>query len=321
MPRTRTRLGFTLIELLVVIAIIAILIGLLLPAVQKVRAAAQKTRCTNNLKQLGLAMHNFHNDQERYPYGLIWTGNAGLDVYAAPNQQVGGIPYFRVLFPYIEENPKYPDYRNLTMSTCPSDPRDEEITWSTGFGGSGQGWGLYWYVPLDKNSYGDNKGVIITKSVVTAPSPPPPGSQGGYMYADRKRVSHSDITDGESSTLLLGERPPTIDKFWGWWDYPTMPDTRTPVRSSSPFYGSDTHGGSGETCTNPGVFRQANLRSDCFFNSVSSFHPGGANFLFCDGSVRFYPFKISAIIAGSSPPVSIIEAMVTRNGAENYDAD
>jgi len=294
------RRAFTLIELLVVIAIIAILIGLLLPAIQKVREAADRTRCTNNLKQIGLAINNYHNDKGEFPCGMIYTGDQ-LQNY------VGGIPWIRSIFPYLEINKKLDDNRNFDLGTCPSDPRGDEIIWNTSFGGSGNGWGLYWYVPLDKNTYGDNKGTIITRTVVSL--------NGKYVYQG-PGVKMDDIMDGASQTTCIGERPPSVDKFWGWWDYPTMPDTRTPVRSTSPFYSTSGTTPS-QTCT--GTFSLASTRSNCPFGSISSFHPGGGNFLFLDGSVRFLDYSVAKLVPGTSPPISIIEALVTRSGGESIE--
>src|SRR4051812_47967232 len=109
MNRLRNRPGFTLIELLVVIAIIAILIGLLLPAVQKVREAANRTKCNNNLKQLGLAIHAFHDAKDVFPSGQWPAKNAEPDSPAATYD----VFWMRLLFPYIEQSAGLTEDRNI----------------------------------------------------------------------------------------------------------------------------------------------------------------------------------------------------------------
>jgi prepilin-type N-terminal cleavage/methylation domain-containing protein len=178
--------GFTLIELLVVIAIIAILMGLLLPAVQKVREAASRARCQNNLKQIGIALHNYESGNKLFPAG----GDAN------------GFSVLCYLLPYIEQDPLFksidftttPALNTVALSMpvplfkCPSDPVSQS-TVPTGFGG---------------NNYRWNAGVSIVNSypsAVNAAMPPPNGGfwVGGVTY------KVADISDGLSNTAAFSE--------------------------------------------------------------------------------------------------------------------
>jgi prepilin-type N-terminal cleavage/methylation domain-containing protein len=109
MDRSKDRHAFTLIELLVVIAIIAVLIALLLPAIQKVREAANRIHCQSNLKQLGLALQSYHDDRGQFPPGAVWTNSS---LYAAP--RINGMIY---LLPYLEQTNLY---NQITFPTVPT---------------------------------------------------------------------------------------------------------------------------------------------------------------------------------------------------------
>jgi prepilin-type N-terminal cleavage/methylation domain-containing protein/prepilin-type processing-associated H-X9-DG protein len=307
------RKGFTLIELLVVIAIIAILIGLLVPAVQKVREAAARTQCLNNLKQLGLAAHNYHDSYKKFPPGVnlpfttaVASGYSAQPVYPGLNESL-----LEFLLPYVEQAPLY---RQLNFSVnqygnclgpnslgativpvylCPSDIGPTQTTYVTG--------GKTYY--FGANSYGGNPGVygFYTGSM----------DQTGLFYIN-SQVRISGVTDGTSNTFMFGERKRndlTYDLIyggsfgqrsgWAWannlpgFDY--LFGAAAQINWVMPT----------SLTSDPG-FVYEDIRFSCY----GSQHTGGANFCFADGSVRF--------LAESTPLVTL-QQLSTRSGGEVVD--
>jgi prepilin-type N-terminal cleavage/methylation domain-containing protein/prepilin-type processing-associated H-X9-DG protein len=284
------RKGFTLIELLVVIAIIAILIALLVPAVQKVRAAAARAQCTNNLKQIGLALHAFHDSKKRFPSGIMvaigpGSGSGGITMPPAkcpPPPETGKWgSWLTYILPYVEQGALYgqldlsgreypyctgptsPGATVVPIYICPSDyvPKTT-ITYTTSY---------YFGV----NSYFANAG---TKAWPVASA-----SFNGVMYYNSS-VKIGQITDGTSNTLLAGERyskdPDLQDsdladvRGWAWTNYNSgedhLGDVSYPMNSQKAVIGPDARK-----------------------NNFGSGHADGANFVLCDGSVRFFSTSFS----------------------------
>jgi prepilin-type N-terminal cleavage/methylation domain-containing protein/prepilin-type processing-associated H-X9-DG protein len=291
--------GFTLIELLVVIAIIAILIGLLLPAVQKVREAAARMKCSNNLKQIGLALHSYHDANNRFP-----PGGTGPNVgpFVAPVGMTGSIGYTVYILPYEEQDNVFRqmntavDYNqdpNLAVAPllipiyqCPS----AVITEST-------------YVTGKTNHY---QGVAGPKGTNPQTGQPyaatnPTGLHGGFsnqgVLGPNTRVTIGAITDGTSNTLLVGELSwKDANCYRPWtrgWDSDAMAASKnvTNPMNAVPYNGSSN------------------------FNDVSfgSQHAGGgANFLLADGSVRFLRQSID---------INAYKAAASRDGGETLGLD
>jgi prepilin-type processing-associated H-X9-DG protein len=273
----------------VVIAIIAVLIGLLVPAVQKVREAAARTQCVNNLKQLGLALHAYHDTCKHFP------PPRGNHVPTPLFTEFRG--WMCEILTYVEQgnlarrmytNPWYVGFFatfNTPVVTylCPSDPRD------------------LLNVPAGNGAFTSYLGVTGSDLDVNAQFN---GPTNGIFNVSSKGLRLTDITDGTSNTLMLGERPPAADLFLGWYgasDYDCLLSARQQ-------YG-DPFGASG--CVLPGLFGPGRVDGPCDgdSNHFWSFHSGGANWVFGDGSVHFLPYAASAVTI----------PLASRNGGEVAD--
>ena len=306
-PRRR---GFTLIELLVVIAIIAVLIALLLPAVQAAREAARRTQCVNNFKQLGLAMHNYHDTMGAFPIGRM-----GIGYNYSPNRGQRRTWAFSIL-PYFEqgnlfnainfslqfyERPNTTVIRTpLSVFQCPSDTpsiQEPDTPYPRGKGNFAANWGnTHFY--QDETNHGAASG-----NPYTGPYGPPILFSGA-PFKGNVSTSLRDMTDGTSNTILCAEVVMGLNAAGGLYDHRgdlfnddfncTMFNTYTPPNSKIP----DRMGGNANGwpwCT----YGRAPNVPPCTggvpsFNAARSRHPGGVNTLLADGSVRFMKDTINA---------------------------
>jgi prepilin-type N-terminal cleavage/methylation domain-containing protein/prepilin-type processing-associated H-X9-DG protein len=287
--RFRSRLGFTLIELLVVIAIIAILIGLLLPAVQKVREAAARMKCQNNFKQIGLGLHNYHDSYQKFPVGTTEALNGN-------GSQTNRMDWAVLILPYVEQNAIYQNAfaANTTSGNmvgnftgfqtpiptfiCPSDSNSPKV--HTGSS------------PTDANQQGAHGNYVAcagnTVYNPTTPTADPSGANLAGMFYSNSKVRMTDIADGTSNTLMASE-----------------------IRLSPDVNGHDTRGRYYNNAGQGGIlfstlyvpnqvaapdiisYCQSIPKAPCTSSTVGlvitarSYHTGGVNACLADGSVKF----------------------------------
>jgi prepilin-type N-terminal cleavage/methylation domain-containing protein/prepilin-type processing-associated H-X9-DG protein len=369
----RPRNGFTLIELLVVIAIIGILIALLLPAVQKVREAANRTVCTNNLKQIGLAIHNYESTYAVLPACYNRLPAPDLDPNAVFAGSQKGLSLLANLLPYMEQESLYrmldpnksefdtvnipprgshsgsnPAYATVVKSyLCPSDPTPPTLdyynaSWgpygngggATCYPGGGTGtnenpppgqiWARSDYFPITGIHYALIQALGLTDRYPGNPDDNPyqmagtitdPGVSGGGV------IKITQITDGTSNTLVMSEcggKPVGYNRkrriYVSEVDGLPVDGSIEPVSSAGGAWGdmfvySALAGG---RCDDSGYRLGPCMINYTSNNEIYSWHSGGANALFGDGSVRFLHDNAAA---------SVVIALVTRAGGEVVNAD
>jgi prepilin-type N-terminal cleavage/methylation domain-containing protein len=281
--------GFTLIELLVVIAIIAVLIALLLPAVQQAREAARRTQCKNNLKQIGLAMHNYHDNNNFFPLNSSYA--PGEPIVMNRSGFVGMLPFFDQTAMYNQMNMSVSGLTapNLIFTQqilpaliCPSDPDGAKTTNNGTDAGNG--------IAMAPADYAFCYGDYTNGSSNTNAGNNQPGYANGVLSSGRGMFSRGNwscriaaITDGTSNTIALGE---CIGNWCGWqigWGFQSFATTAHTIN-----YQNAALKLASQTPTGP-----AGNPDACI--GFRSQHVGGAQFVLADGSVRFISENISGI--------------------------
>jgi prepilin-type N-terminal cleavage/methylation domain-containing protein/prepilin-type processing-associated H-X9-DG protein len=273
--------GFTLVELLVVIAIIGILIALLLPAVQAAREAARRSQCTNNMKQIGLALHNYHDTYKTFPAGFLYRGGNGKCNYG----------WNVAIMPFMEQQPFYdqldpgtiPCYDRYKAGASAADRALLQTPFDTLRCPSDDGPEL----ALNINFGGSNRFRVAVSNYVAScgygDRPTKDDECGGVFYGNSWK-KFADIKDGTTNTFAVGER------CYG------QPGHKTHKHLAATWIGVGKNNSYGNNATLRTLCRNsfslnydyhAAGSSQNMGKGCASYHPGGANYLLCDGSTHF----------------------------------
>jgi prepilin-type processing-associated H-X9-DG protein len=357
------RQAITLIEMLVVLAIIGALIGLLLPAIQKIRNAAGRIKCANNLRQIGLALHNYNDTEGQFPPGQ----QGWQSPWERPPNKGTHFPWswLAELLPYIEQDNLY------KQADAWSHRSDKDPPYTTFFFFS---WGDYWtgwqntqtpnpafgalvdiyLCPADSRNLkvedqdlggGHTSPVAFTEYLGVAgfrlapwsgaPATIIPLEKNNGVLGFRSRVRITDITDGTSNTLIVGERPPSADLYYGWWfagqgydgsgrgDNLLGPregpyDATGWIYPPGTSYSESINDITGKPCNVASPpwgkvgFQLGDINNYCDQTHFWSLHTGGANWLFGDGRVCFLTYAIDT----PTQLTSTFTALCTRNAGD-----
>lgn len=312
--KTRQPGGFSLIELLTVIAIIGVLSGLLLPAVQSSREAGRRATCTSRMRQLGIAIHQYHAAKRQYPAARQTTRNTlapsqfsvlpdhlvGVaeadDTFPPRIEQVGS--WLLQVQPFLEEQDGHRLWGQATTLSevyathtavaqlivpgflCPSDSRAAE-------GCNPWGYGMTNFLAITgNNEYIDDDGHACNATNGVFPTQ-------SWTWSPRPTVSAANLTVGLSKVTLVGERPISADRYFGRW---TMTDFDTVLANPNMEFSVITTDGQGNPCPAPGYFRNDMPDNLCAATHFWSLHPGGGSWLMADGSVQFLVYSAATTV-------------------------
>jgi prepilin-type N-terminal cleavage/methylation domain-containing protein len=331
--------GFTLIELLVVIAIIAVLIGLLLPAVQQAREAARRSQCKNNLKQIGLAFHNYHDIARQLPFGY----------YAVPSGPINAASWGLMLLPYLDQGPLYKKFNfrsppmkppqtghsaavltanvaiistPLPVFNCPSTPSPAPTYDVTVPAGVFAGFPAMAWTAANSD-YGAASGVrsvFANQAYANFPGGASSNREGALNAFST--TSTADLRDGTTNTILVGERTGGAVIY----NYGGVPANLSPISAGQQALIRATNGGGWGDVLNAEHWLDGALATGVTGSSIGSggpcainctnargkgffcFHTGGAHFVMADGAVRLINQNVAQFT---------FAGLITRRKGEN----